>query len=146
MSSDAGARGSITPGKAAAYAERAKRLNLLIQQARYFLATGKGDASPLLMEAQELSAAHRSEFASAAGLNAAASPPSESAGVAVPLHLLDTPASRRLLARLEQAQEAAEEVDRERGRSLPEEILLQAGESRGTDLAETISEIALRVR
>ena len=33
----------------------------------------------------------------------------------LPLHLLDTPASRRLLASLEAAAEAAAEVDRERG-------------------------------
>jgi len=62
------------------------------------------------------------------------------------LHLLDTPASRRLLSLLEEAQEATEEVDAERGRSLPGDVPLQPGESRGTDLAETISEIALRVR
>jgi hypothetical protein len=64
----------------------------------------------------------------------------------VPLHLLDTPDSRRLLALLEEAQAAAERVDAERGRALPADTPLLPGESRGTDLAETISEIALRVR
>jgi hypothetical protein len=34
---------------------------------------------------------------------------------ATPLHLLDTPASRRLLAALEEAAKAGAEVDRERG-------------------------------
>ena len=43
--------------------------------------------------------------------------PVESYGVPspVPLHLLDTPATRRLLAALEAATEAANDVDRERG-------------------------------
>jgi len=146
VSSDARGAGGITPGKAAAFAERAKRLNLLIQQARYFLATGTGDAGPLLMEAQELSAAHRSELAAAAGLHAAPPSPSASAAVAVPLHLLDTPAARDLLAILEEAQQIAEQVDAERGRTVGEDIPLLPGESRGTDLAEAISQLALRVR
>jgi hypothetical protein len=59
---------------------------------------------------------------------------------------LDTPAARRLLALLEETLEAAEQVDFERGRALTEDIPLLPGESRGTDLAESISEIALRVR
>jgi hypothetical protein len=59
---------------------------------------------------------------------------------------LDTPASRRLLALLMETLEAAEQVDWERGRALDESVPLLPGESRGTDLAESISEIALRVR
>ncbi|MES2463620.1 MAG: hypothetical protein V4671_23850 [Armatimonadota bacterium] len=65
-----------------------------------------------------------------------------------PLDLLqlDTPDSRRLLALLEEAQAVADRVDASRGRALPADIPLQPGESRGTDLAESISYIALRVR
>jgi len=59
---------------------------------------------------------------------------------------LDTPEARRLLLLLERARAAAELVDAQRGRSLGEEIELLPGESRGTDLSESISEIALRVR
>jgi hypothetical protein len=59
---------------------------------------------------------------------------------------MDTPAARRLLSLLEEAQAAAELVDAERGRTVGEDVPLQPGESRGTDLAEAISEIALRVR
>jgi uncharacterized membrane protein YccC len=60
---------------------------------------------------------------------------------AVPLHLLSTDASRRLLEALRQAQECAEAVDAERGNSLPAEVPLQPGESRGTGYAETLSSI-----
>jgi hypothetical protein len=63
-----------------------------------------------------------------------------------PSYLLDTMASRRLLALLEEAQVIAERVDGARGRTISEDIPLQPGESRGTDLAESISELALRVR
>lgn len=59
---------------------------------------------------------------------------------------LDTPDTRLLLAMLEQVQIVAERVDASRGRTLPEDTLLQPGESRGTDIAESVSELALRVR
>lgn len=62
------------------------------------------------------------------------------------LTLLESPALRELLAALEKAQEIAERVDAERGHVLPKHIPLQPGESRGTDLAELIGEIAQRVR
>jgi hypothetical protein len=66
----------------------------------------------------------------------------------IPLHLLDTPASRRLLALLIECRKAAEEVDAERGRVVSSSVVstLPEGQSRGTDLAESISELALRVR
>jgi hypothetical protein len=64
----------------------------------------------------------------------------------VPLDLLDTPDTRHLLYLLEKAQEVAERIDAVRGRSLGEDVPLLPGESAGTDLAESISEIALRVR
>jgi hypothetical protein len=44
------------------------------------------------------------------------------------------------------AVEAAEEVDAERGNVLPEDFPLQPGEPRGTGYAETISNLAERLR
>jgi hypothetical protein len=64
----------------------------------------------------------------------------------IDLMQLDTPDTRKLLGLLEEAQTVAERIDAARGRALPEGIPLQAGESRGTDLAESISYLALRVR
>jgi len=58
----------------------------------------------------------------------------------------DTPATRRLLELLREATAAAEEVDAERGDVLPPEFPLQPGESRGTGWAETLSELALRLK
>ncbi len=63
-----------------------------------------------------------------------------------PLHLLSTDASRRLLAGLRQVQEMAEAVDAERGNVLPSHLPLLPGESRGTGWAETLSELALRLK
>jgi hypothetical protein len=66
-----------------------------------------------------------------------------------PLHALalaDTPATRRLLAAVRAAVTVAEEVDAERGNVLPAHLPLQPGESRGTGWAETLSELALRLR
>ena len=62
------------------------------------------------------------------------------------LALADTPATRRLLDLLRQATAAAEEVDAERGNVLPDDFPLQPGESRGTGWAETLSELALRLK
>lgn len=62
------------------------------------------------------------------------------------LSAMDTPDTRELLALLEQAQAVAERVDAYRGFSLPDDIALREGDSRGTDLAETISHVAQRVR
>ncbi len=63
----------------------------------------------------------------------------------IPLNLLDTPDSRELLDLLSRALVVAERVDASRGRSLPSDVPLSPGESRGTDLSESISEITLRV-
>lgn len=62
------------------------------------------------------------------------------------LATLDTPDTRELLGLLERAQVVAERVDAQRGRSLDADVPLLPGESRGTDLAESISELALRLR
>lgn len=54
--------------------------------------------------------------------------------------------SRELLDLLERAQAVAERIDAARGRCVDESIPLHPGESRGTDLAESLSVLALRVR
>jgi hypothetical protein len=59
---------------------------------------------------------------------------------------LDTPDTRYLLSLLEEAQAVAERIDAARGRALPSDTPLQPGESLGTDLAEAVSYLALRVR
>ncbi len=63
-----------------------------------------------------------------------------------PLTSLNTPDTRELLALLTQAQAVAERVDTARGRALPEGTPLLPGESLGTDQAESVSALALRVR
>lgn len=62
------------------------------------------------------------------------------------LALADTPATRRLLQALRDAQEAAENVDAERGNVLPDFIPLLPGESRGTGWAELVSNLCERLR
>jgi hypothetical protein len=62
------------------------------------------------------------------------------------LALANTPAARRLLQALRDATAAAEEVDAERGHVLPPDTPLLPGESRGTGWAETLSELALRLK
>lgn len=64
----------------------------------------------------------------------------------IDLFQLDTPETRELLSLLERAQAVAERVDGARGRSLDASIPLAPGESRGCDLAEQVSYIAMRVR
>ena len=83
-----------------------------------------------------------------AGLQSAGASPPDGAGAPadVPLALLDTPATRRLLAALRAAVGAAEAVDAERGHVLPGFIPLLRGETRGTGWAETLSELAERLR
>lgn len=62
------------------------------------------------------------------------------------LATMDTPDARELLTLLEQAQAVAERVDASRGRTVAPHIVLMPGESQGTDLAESVSEIAARLR
>lgn len=54
--------------------------------------------------------------------------------------------NRELLDLLERAQEVAERIDKARGFHVGDELPLMPGESRGTDLAESVSILALRVR
>jgi hypothetical protein len=65
----------------------------------------------------------------------------------VPNHLQDTQATRRLLILLAQAQAVAEEIDAERGRTgEASSDYLPLGRSLGFDLAETLSELRLRIQ
>ena len=64
----------------------------------------------------------------------------------VPLHLLDTPDARELLALLRQAVPVAERLDQARGRAFPAAVKLLPHETRGLDLAETLAELALRLK
>jgi hypothetical protein len=139
---------AITPAQAAQWYADAYATNDAVHLARLLVGTERThhqdgrSVDDLLFEAQERSA-HLCR-----GL-AGASPLPDSAQItpsAIPLETLDTPHTRRLLALLMEAQEVAEQIDWERGRALDESVPLLPGESRGTDLAESISEIALRVR
>jgi len=56
----------------------------------------------------------------------------------VPLHLLSTPATRRLLDALQYAVECAQEVDRERGHVL--------ADGTGTGLTDTVGDVYERLR
>jgi hypothetical protein len=58
---------------------------------------------------------------------------------------IDTPEARRLLALLTEAQAVAELVDSQRGNVLSESIPTSSMESRGTDYAESISNLAIRL-
>jgi hypothetical protein len=80
----------------------------------------------------------------AAGVSVPPAMPHE--GADIPLDQLDTHDARELLATLRQALVIAERVDGARGRSFPDDTPLRPGESRGTDLAESISELVLRLR
>jgi hypothetical protein len=66
----------------------------------------------------------------------------------VPPHLADTSATRRLYVLLTEAQAAAEVVDAERGRAIAGagEGTPPSGRSSGFDLAESLSELRLRVQ
>ena len=59
---------------------------------------------------------------------------------------LDTPTARELLTLLEAATVCAERLDAERGRVLPPHIALQPGETTGVDFAESVNELAQRLR
>jgi hypothetical protein len=140
----------LNPARAAQLATDAGAANEAVQYARLLLGTGQArDEEGRSLDDHLFDAQERTRRLYRALLTVA--PPElpelpDVAAAPIPLDLLASPAARRLLALLEEAQEAAEQVDFERGRSLPEDIPLQPGESRGTDLAEIISEIALQVR
>lgn len=100
------------------------------------------------MDADRALTAARAELAAAIdgmqslGINAQKIPATEE----IPIYLLNTADTRELLDLLIRAQEVAERLDSSRGRSLPECVPLGPGESRGTDIAESISYLRLRVQ
>ena len=61
------------------------------------------------------------------------------------LETLSTPSSQCLARKLHALLPLAEIVDAERGNVLPESVTLRTGETRGTDLAETIGALAQRL-
>lgn len=137
----------LTPRQAAAWSVQARGVNETIQKARHWMALfldgerrSSAEVDHALLEAQEASAQLHRSLRAAAGIHAPASSVEP-----VPLALLSTEASRELLSALRHAVALAERVDAERGRALPAEIPLQPGESRGTDLAESLSLLVLRL-
>lgn len=109
------------------------------------------DSSPLARQADDLlfpagEAARRvASTLSEAGFPRPTEAPASSLSLSA-LANLDTRAARFLLLHLESALRAAEAVDAERGNALPAELPLQPGESRGTDYAEAVSNLLLRLR
>ena len=59
---------------------------------------------------------------------------------------LSTPTAAELLARLRELLPLAEKLDGERGHIMPEEYIPLPGESRGTDVAESISLLILQLK
>jgi hypothetical protein len=76
---------------------------------------------------------------------AQALPPSPDTGH-LPLPTFPTADDRKLLDLLAQAQEIAERIDARNGHVLPAHIPLQPGESRGTDIAESVSNLREQLR
>jgi hypothetical protein len=143
----------ISPAQLAKWYEQSDRANEEIRHARMQIATEQADmgdgrsVDDRLFEAQELTADIHCRLHQMIGPQPAeGEKPTDRSEFAIPLLQLDTPKTRELLDLLERAQAVAEEVDADRGRALPLGIELQPGESRGTDLAENISYLALRVR
>lgn len=96
----------------------------------------------VLREAMDLTARIQKSTRVAMGIHA----PAPTFTGEIDLMQFDTPDTRELLALLERAQAVAERIDAARGRAVDASVPLGPGESRGTDLAETISMVALRVR
>lgn len=141
----------VSPASLTRWVLQQEQANEAVQLARMQIARGLdlGDGKSVddrLFEAQELTEATRSEIYSLAPLLPVDTTDLSAQAAAIPLHQLDTADTRRLLELLEEAQSVAELIDAARGRVLPPHIPLQPGESRGTDLAESISYLALRVR
>lgn len=137
----------VSPSQVAKWERSAAEANEGIRTARLMLGTGRDVLSGKsvddhLMVAQELTEGIRSSARQVGGIHTA--PIRGYASVSI--DQLDTPDTRELLALLEQAQAVAERIDAARGRALPEDLPLQPGESHGTDLAESVSYLALRVR
>jgi len=143
----------ISPAQLAKWYEQSDRAGEEIRYARMQLGTEQADlgdgksVDDRLFDAQELTAdIHRRLHQMIGEQPAEGEKPTDRSEFAIPLFQLATPKTRELLDLLERAQAVAEEVDADRGRALPLGIELQPGESRGTDLSESISYLALRVR
>lgn len=80
------------------------------------------------------------------GIKPGASQPQTRGNDLAMLSTIGSDDSCELLDLLEKAQAVAERIDASRGFVVDEKIPLQPGESRGTDLAESLSMLALRVR
>lgn len=129
--------------RAAERAKQQERLNDAAGRAKQLIEDLAGaEQYPLVQQASGLL-----RLLMQAGAAAPFAPQQAGAGLDLSgLAVLDTPNTRELLELLERAQVVAERVDKERGRSMSPEVPLLPGESRGTDLAEAVSLMALRVR
>jgi len=103
---------------------------------------GRGEETRAYAEKAGDESAHAQTALLAAGASLHALPQPSS----IDLLALDTPDNRELLFLLDAALAVAERVDASRGRSLPAHIPTAPGESRGCDLAESLAEVAARVR
>lgn len=148
---------TVSPRSLTAWTSTAATANDLIQAARMELMQPGSGLEPgqtldgVLFEAQELTERLRSQTRAGSGIHAAPVPGFDTPhtfGVTggIDLFALDTPDTRALLAHLDAALAVAERVDASRGRVLPAHIPVSPSESRGTDLAEVIAEVASRVR
>lgn len=147
---------ALTVGDVARLAQRADRANEAIQIARLMLGTlplgteqevieGQSIDDYLFEAQEETRQVHKTLRARCPLPEGDASLSGE--GDLAGLMLLDSPDARELLRLVTEAVAVAECVDRSRGRALsPDFPLPNAGETYGTDLAETLSEIALRLR
>ena len=131
----------VTMGQLARWATIADAAGDAAQEAAALLRAGRADeAIPLVEEATE-----KARLLVGSLENAGAEPAGVRAAP-VPLALLDTAFARLLLDMLTRAQDVAEQVDAERGRVLADTVPLLPGESRGVDLAESISHLCERLR
>jgi hypothetical protein len=150
-----------TPAQLATWEGKARQANDAIQTARVMLETGETvengrSVDDYLFEAQEATEATRYAVMLAARAQGVAAEGEERFGATGTgsdladlsrLAALASPAARRLLELLRaEVLPLAETVDRERGRALrPEGVVLGSGETYGTDIAEALSVIALRL-
>lgn len=133
---------AVTPGQLAKWAGACDRAGDAAALAGALLHQGDTlQARELIDEARTLCRHMHQALADAGAPLLPATAPAQT-----PLHLLSTPAARRLLSALGEAVAVAEALDAERGHVLPGDFPLLPGESRGTGWAETLSNLAERLR
>ncbi len=151
MSADGTAAVPVSPATLTRWAAASERACAECEQAEVLLLQTGGDGRVL----EHVTRARETSWATYRALLDAGAVPTEGAGgVPAPaagdplraLALADTPATQHLLLALREAMTCAEAVDSERGNVLPEGIPLLPGESRGTGYAETLANIAERLR